>query len=93
MILAIDFPVIETDVHDTEIRAYRNVDVDSTLAPAERDHVLRGLVRNMDASNRPITVTYQTRLCSAVFTMANRPSSRGCDGFPISRSSWAHSLC
>jgi signal transduction histidine kinase len=59
MILAIDFPVIETDVHDTEIRAYRNVDVDSTLAPSERDNILRTLVRNMDASNRPITVTYQ----------------------------------
>lgn len=59
MILAIDFPVIETDVHDTEIRAYRNVDVDSTLDPAERDRILRGLVRDMDASNRPITVTYQ----------------------------------
>ncbi|MCX6137350.1 MAG: HAMP domain-containing sensor histidine kinase [Ignavibacteriales bacterium] len=59
MILAIDFPVIETDAHDTEIRAFRNVDIDSTLAPQNRDVILRRMVHEMDASNRPIIVTYQ----------------------------------
>jgi signal transduction histidine kinase len=59
LIRAIDFPIIESDSKDFEIKASRNVDLDTTVAQNERDAYLRSLIRGMDKINRPIVVSYQ----------------------------------
>ncbi len=59
LIRSIDFPVVETDRTDHEIKAYRNVDLDSTLSPDKRQKFFDKLIREMDQKNRPIIVAYQ----------------------------------
>jgi hypothetical protein len=59
IIRAIDFPIIQTDSTDLEIRAYRNVPIDSTLMGEEKNQLLREWVTRMDILNKPIMVTYQ----------------------------------
>ncbi|HTR82692.1 MAG TPA: HAMP domain-containing sensor histidine kinase [Bacteroidota bacterium] len=59
LIRAIDFPIVESDAHDNQIKAWRNIDVDTTLTPAEREEFLRSLIADMDKVNRPIVVSYQ----------------------------------
>jgi signal transduction histidine kinase len=66
IILSIDFPIIETDKTGKEIRAFRNVDIDSTLALPARDEILRNMVREMDAAGHSITVKYQDSVLSKV---------------------------
>ncbi|HTY10310.1 MAG TPA: HAMP domain-containing sensor histidine kinase [Bacteroidota bacterium] len=59
LIRAIDFPIIESDAGNFEIKASRNIDVDTTLPKAERDAYVRSLIPEMDRINRPIVVSYQ----------------------------------
>ncbi len=59
LIRAIDFPIIESDAHDFDIKASRNIDVDTTLPKSERDAYVRSLIPDMDKINRPIIVSYQ----------------------------------
>ncbi len=59
LIRAIDFPIIETDASDMEIKASRNIGVDTTFSKSRRDEYIRSLVPEMDRINHPITVTYQ----------------------------------
>ena len=59
LIRAIDFPIIESGANDIEIKASRNIDVDTTLPKSERDTYVRSLIADMDKMNRPIVVSYQ----------------------------------
>ncbi|MDE3057759.1 MAG: HAMP domain-containing histidine kinase [Bacteroidota bacterium] len=59
LIRSIDFPVVETDRTDHEIKAFRNIDVDSTLSPDKRQKFFDELIREMDSKNKPIIVAYQ----------------------------------
>jgi len=59
LIRAIDFPIIESDAGNFEIKASRNIDVDTTLPKGERDAYVRSLIPEMDRINRPIVVSYQ----------------------------------
>ena len=59
LIRAIDFPIIESDANDVEIKASRNIEVDTTLPKSERDAYVRSLIADMDKLNRPIIVSYQ----------------------------------
>lgn len=59
LIRAIDFPIIESDANDSEIKAARNVDVDSSLSKSQRDAEMISIIRAMDKINRPIIVSYQ----------------------------------
>ena len=59
LIRAIDFPVIESDANDVEIKASRNIEIDTTLPKSERDAFVRSLIADMDKMNRPIIVSYQ----------------------------------
>ena len=59
LIRAIDFPIIESDANDAEIKASRNIDLDTTMAKSQRDEYLRLLAHDMDKINRPIIVSYQ----------------------------------
>jgi signal transduction histidine kinase len=59
LIRAIDFPIIESDANDVEIKASRNIEIDTTLPKSERDAYVRSLIADMDKLNRPIIVSYQ----------------------------------
>ena len=59
LIRAIDFPIIESDANDVEIKASRNIEIDTTLPKSERDSYVRSLIADMDKLNRPIVVSYQ----------------------------------
>ena len=59
LIRAIDFPIIESDAKDVEIKASRNIEIDTTLPKSERDAYVRSLIADMDKLNRPIIVSYQ----------------------------------
>ncbi|MGA7159433.1 MAG: HAMP domain-containing sensor histidine kinase [Bacteroidota bacterium] len=59
LIRAIDFPIIESDARDIEIKASRNIEIDTTIPKSERDAYLRSLIPDMDKMNRPIIVSYQ----------------------------------
>jgi signal transduction histidine kinase len=59
LIRAIDFPIIESDANDVEIKASRNIEIDTTLPKSERDAYVRSLIADMDKLNRPIVVSYQ----------------------------------
>ena len=59
LIQAIDFPIIETDAADKEIKAARNVEVDSSLPKSQQDAFLISLIHEMDIMNHPILVSYQ----------------------------------
>ena len=59
LIRAIDFPIIESDANDVEIKASRNIEIDTTLPKSERDAYVRSLIADMDKMNRPIIVSYQ----------------------------------
>lgn len=59
LIRSIDFPIIETDRSDHEIKAFRNIDLDSTLTPEKRQKFFEKLIHEMDSKNKPIIVAYQ----------------------------------
>ncbi len=59
LIRAIDFPIIESDANNIEIKASRNIEIDTTLSKSERDASVRSLIADMDKMNRPIVVSYQ----------------------------------
>ena len=59
LIRAIDFPIIESGANDVEIKASRNIDIDTTMPKSERDAYVRSLIADMDRMNRPIVVSYQ----------------------------------
>ncbi len=59
LIRAIDFPIIESDANDAEIKASRNIDLDTTMPKSQRDEYLRLLAHDMDKINHPIIVSYQ----------------------------------
>ena len=59
LIRAIDFPIIESSANDIDIKASRNIDIDTTLPKSERDAYVRSLIAGMDKINRPIIVWYQ----------------------------------
>ncbi len=59
LIRAIDFPIIESDANNIEIKASRNIDIDTTLPKSERDAYVRSLIAGMDKMNHPIVVSYQ----------------------------------
>ncbi len=59
LIRAIDFPIIESSANDIDIKASRNIDIDTTLPKSERDAYVRSLIADMDKINRPIIVSYQ----------------------------------
>lgn len=59
LIRSIDFPIVETDRSDHEIKAFRNIDIDSTLTSEKRQKFFDKLIRTMDSKNKPIIVAYQ----------------------------------
>ncbi len=59
LIRSIDFPIIESDSANLEIKASRNIELDTTLSTSDRDAYLRSLIRGMDDINHPIVVSYQ----------------------------------
>jgi signal transduction histidine kinase len=59
LIRSIDFPIVETDRTDHEIKAFRNIDLDSTLTPEKRQKFFEELIHEMDSKNKPIIVAYQ----------------------------------
>ena len=59
LIRAIDFPIIESSANNIDIKASRNIDIDTTLPKSERDAYVRSLIPDMDKINRPIIVSYQ----------------------------------
>ena len=59
LIRAIDFPIIESSADNIDIKASRNIDIDTTLPKSERDAYVRSLIPDMDKINRPIIVSYQ----------------------------------
>ena len=59
LIRAIDFPIIETDASDREIKASRNIPIDTALSKSRRDEYIRSLIPQMDKINHPIIVSYQ----------------------------------
>jgi len=59
LIRSIDFPIIESDSANLEIKASRNIELDTTLSTSDRDAYLRSLIRGMDDLNHPIVVSYQ----------------------------------
>jgi len=59
LIRAIDFPIIESGANDIEIKASRNIDIDTTLPKSDRDAYVRSLIADMDKMNHPIVVSYQ----------------------------------
>lgn len=59
LIRAIDFPIIESGANDIEIKASRNIEIDTTLPKSERDAYVRSLIADMDKINHPIIVAYQ----------------------------------
>jgi signal transduction histidine kinase len=59
LIRSIDFPIIETDGSNTEIKASRNIDIDSSASRGQRDEEMISLIHAMDQINRPIVVSYQ----------------------------------
>ena len=59
LIRAIDFPIIESDADDVEIKASRNIEIDSAMTTNQRNDYIRSLIPAMDRINHPIIVTYQ----------------------------------
>jgi len=59
LIRSIDFPIIESDSTNMEIKASRNVDLDTAISKSDRDAYLRTLIPGMDEINHPIVVSYQ----------------------------------
>ncbi len=63
IINTIDFPIVMTDRMNEPIEPYgnnlKNIDLDSTLSPAEQRKELLALIAEMDARHRPIRVAYQ----------------------------------
>ncbi len=59
---AIDFPVILTNGDDTEISTTKNITLDSTYSAEKRTTILFEMLKEMDAENNPILVTYQDSL-------------------------------
>ena len=87
LIRAIDFPIIESDAQDVEIKASRNIDIDTTLPKSDRDAYVRSLIADMDKINRPIVVSYQDTIILSRVHYGESSSSRDCGGFRTSRSS------
>ncbi len=56
---AIDFPVILTNGDDTEISTTKNIILDSSLTPQQREAEYFRMIKEMDAANKPIVVTFQ----------------------------------
>ena len=86
LIRAIDFPIIESDAHDVQIKASRNIEIDTTLPKSERDAYLRSLIPDMDKMNRPIIVSYQDTIILAGSTTGSHSSLHAFGGFRTSRS-------
>ena len=59
----IDFPIVLTDADNEPIlpteNAFKNIEIPSSLADAERRAELRRIVADLDRQNPPIRVTYQ----------------------------------
>lgn len=60
---AIDFPLILTDAESNPLPPFRsnirNVELDTTLTPAEQEKYLRRVIERLDTHNKPIAVTVQ----------------------------------
>ena len=59
---SIDFPVILTDGTDKEIITTKNISIDSTLSHDQQTKLLFSMIKEMDAENKPIRVTFQDSL-------------------------------
>lgn len=60
IILAIDFPIIETDSTNTEIKAYRNLGVDSSkFSGEELQQYFLEKIAEMDELHEPVKVAFQ----------------------------------
>jgi len=59
VINAIDFPVIETDNTNREIKNFRNIEIDTSNANPGWRSTLRSMTVEMDVIHPPILVTYQ----------------------------------
>lgn len=64
----IDFPIIATDKDYKKVDFYKNVDIDSTLNPKQRDEILIKQALEMREINPPIKVTYNE---SVILNMVN----------------------
>ena len=51
--------IAQSGANDIEIKASRNIDIDTTLPKSDRDTYVRSLIADMDKMNHPIVVSYQ----------------------------------
>ena len=60
IILAIDFPIIQTDSSNTVVNAYRNIDVDSSrMSPSDLRNFFLQKIAEIDEIHPPIKVAFQ----------------------------------
>ncbi|MBI4428304.1 MAG: HAMP domain-containing histidine kinase [Ignavibacteriales bacterium] len=60
IIVAIDFPIIQTDSTNREVQAYRNVDIDSSeFTTEELNRFFLQTIAEMDALHEPVKVAFQ----------------------------------
>ena len=60
---AIDFPIVLTDAGNNPVRPYpsnaRNIALDTLIAQADQERVIRAIIANLDTENPPIKVVVQ----------------------------------
>lgn len=56
---SINFPIIVTDAKSMQPTFTKNLDIDTTLSKNEQTKVIQDMIREMDAVNSPIRVSYQ----------------------------------